>query len=205
MNKSQRILFFCIGVVLGLMVVRHLIAGRSEKKQASEAFDAKRTIPGMLVDYAQEGRPVYGEGVLEAVTGPGAEGFAQTRRVLTGGRNRTDDNGVALPPDFLAITEYYATTDKLTANTPVKRYEFAFADRIRVTVNEPSATAKVYQAVKSLDANLVPDAGSRTAVTVRFRSPKLASVGDALAILKTLPDVVSAEPVKLDWTKEIKK
>lgn len=205
MNKSQRILFFCIGVVLGLMVVRHLLESRSQKKQVSEAFEAKRNIPGMLVDYAQEGRPVYGEGVLEAVTGPGAEGFAQTRRVLTGGRNRVDENGAALPPDFLAITEYYAETGKLTANTPVKRYEFAYADRIRVTVSEPAATAKVFQAVKALDANLVPDTGSRTAVTVRFRAPKLATVGEALALLKAVPEVVSAEPVKLDWTAEIKK
>lgn len=205
MNKTQRILFFCVGLAMGLVLVSNILRGRAEKKLASDTFDAGRNIPGMLVDYAQEGRPVYGDGVIEAVTGPGAEGFAQTRRVLTGGRNRIDAMGADAPPEFLAITEYYAETGKLTANTPVKRYEFAFADRIRVTVDDPAATAKVFRALKSLDAGLTPDAGSRTAVTVRFRSPKLATVGEALALLKSVPGVVSAEPVKLDWTAEIKK
>lgn len=204
MNKTQRILFFCIGLVLGLIALRHILADRAAKKEAADTRDARRNIPGMLRAYALKGAPVYGEGVLESKTGPGEEGFAQTRRVLTGGRTRYDADGRPLPEEFMAVTEYYAEAGPLTEATPVQKYEFAYADRVRVTVREAADTAKVFAAVKSLGAHLHPVPGSPRVVMVSHAKPNLDFVPAVLAALKADPVVVSAEPVRLDWVKEAK-
>ena len=203
MTKSQRIASFGIGLAIGLVMVNHLLARRAEKKRATERLADLQNIPGLLLDYAQVGRPVYGDGVIEAAVGPGAEGFAQTRRVITGSRHRYAGTGVELPAEFLGITEYYAVTGKLTENTPVKRFDFAYADRIRVVVKAPEDTGAVFQSLKPLGGRLSPEPGSRTIVVARFPSPGLATVDAALAVVRSLSGVVSAEPVRLDWRKEL--
>lgn len=202
MSKAQRILFFVIGLILGLVALRHILADRSAKKAAADMRYERSNIPGMLREYALAGAPIYGRGVIDAKVGPAAEGFAQTRRVLTGGMTRYDENGRKLPEEFIAVTEYYSGAEPLTEMTPVKRYEFSFADRVRVTVREPGDTAKVFAAVKATGAHLYPEAGSGTAVLVRHAKPALDFVPSVLATLKADPAVVSAEPVKLDWVKE---
>lgn len=205
MNNANRIVIFCVGAVIGTILVNKLLDDRAEKKNAADAFEAARRIPGMLVDYAQAGRPVYGDGVLAEATGPGADGFPATRRVITGGRNRLDDMGRALPMEYLEITEYYSTPGPLTANTRVKRYDFRYADRIRVTVKDPADTAVLHKALASVGAHLRPDAGSRTAVTAYFNAPKIGTVDEALRLAKAVPGVLTAEPVTIDWVAEIRK
>ena len=206
MNKQQKVLFFAIGVILGVMMVANILKTRAEKKQASDRAAEARQLPGLLLERAREARGVYpenGKGVLEETTGPGRDGFAQVRRVLVGGRNRIDALNNPLPPDFIGITEHYATAGKLTPETPVARMDFEYADRVRVTVHEPAQTGLVFRTLQPLGAHLHPEPGSRTVVVARFASPKLATVAEALALLAGKPEVVSAEPVRIDWTKEV--
>lgn len=205
MNKTQRILFFCIGLVVGLIALKHILADRAAKKEAADLRDSQRNIPGMLREYALNGAPIYGEGVLESKTGPGADGFAQTRRVLTGGRTRYDPEGRPLPEEFMAITEYYAGSGPLTDKTPVSKYDFIYADRVSVKLREAADSAKVFAAVKSLGAHLHPVPGAPLVVMVRHTKPGLDFVPAVLAALKSEPGVVSAEPVRLDWVKEAKR
>lgn len=206
MDQKQKYLIFGIGVVVGLMMVANIFKGRAEKKQEADRAADKRIIPGMLVEWANEGHAVYdeaGKGVLESRVGPGAEGYAQTRRVLVGGRRRLDALNNELPPEFLAITEYYAESGALTPKSPVKRMDFEFADRLRVVVREPAHTALVYRRIKDLGGHVVPDAGSKTDVTLRFDTPTLDTVPAALAALAGMPEVVSATRVTIDWKQEV--
>lgn len=206
MNKKQRILFFAIGVILGVMMVANILGERASKKRASDLAAERRLLPGLLLTRAREGRGVYaenGRGVLEERTERDVGGFAQVRRVLVGGRNRFDALNNPEPPEYIAITESYATAAPLTPDTPTARVEFAYADRLRVTVREPADTAGVWRLLAPLGARLHPEPGSRTVVTARFAAPKLATTGEALALLAGRPEVVSAERVSIDWTKEV--
>lgn len=205
MDQKQKYLIFGIGVIVGLMMVANIFKGRAEKKQEADLAADKRILPGMLLEWAKEGHAVYdeaGKGVLESQLGPGAEGFARTRRVLVGGRRRLDALNNELPPEFLAITEYYAESGDPGPKTPVKRMDFEFADRLRVVVREPAHTAVLYRRVKDLGGHVVPDAGSKTDVTVRFDKPTLATVPAALAAIDGMPEVVSATRVTIDWKQE---
>lgn len=206
MTKQQRAVFFVLGLVLGCLVVGHLLKGRAAKKAEADALDNRRVIPGQLLDWAKEGRAIYndsGKGVFAAALGPGAEGFARTRRVLFDGRRRFDAMNRPEPVPYLVATEYYAEAGPLTPATPVKRVDFAYADRLRVVVREPAHTGAVYQKIKDLGGHLHPEPGSRTVVTAKFEPVTLETTGRALERLRGMPEVVSAEIVPIDWTKEI--
>ena len=207
MNRTQRFVYFGMGVAVGVLVIMPILRKRAEAKRDRDAVADRRHIPGMLLDFAKDGFPVYderGKGVLESSTGPGAEGFARTRRVLTGGRPRFDDaTGAPLPAEFLAITEYYAEPGEPGPASRVARYDFAYADRVAVEVKAPADTAAVSAALKPLGGRLTLVPGSRTNVLARFEKPSLATVDRALAALAAVPGVVSARPVKLDWKSEL--
>lgn len=204
MERTQRFVIFGVGALIGLVIVNHIMGGRAKSKAARDHIADTRDIPGMLLDYAQKGEPVYDDkGVLESATGPGAEGFARTRRVLTGGRVRFDDAGNRLPDEYLLITEYYAEAGEPTPRSRVARFDFAYADRIRVEVADGHDRVAVSAALKPLGARVFSDAGSRTGLTARFAKPKLATVDDAIAAVKKIPGVVSASPVKLEWRSQL--
>lgn len=205
MEQKQKYLIFGVGVVIGVMMVANIFKARAERKQEADTAAAARVIPGMLLEWAREGRAIHdeeGKGVLESRTGDGAEGYARTRRVLVGGRRRFDALNREAPQEFLTVTEYYEERGELTAKTPVKRMDFEFADRIRAEVREPAQTAAVYRRVAPLGAHLFPEPGSKTVVMVRFEKPTLDSVPSALAALATMPEVVSASRVRIDWKQE---
>lgn len=204
MSPLRRILFFAVGVLVGLVIVNRLVRGHSRETKDRARIADTRAIPGMLLDYAQHGQAIYDDkGVVESATGPGAEGFARTRRILTGGRARYDDAGNRLPDEWLVITEYYAEPGEPGPRSRVARYDFAYADRVRFEVRSASDRPAAYAALKPLGAHLRTDAGSETKVTASLPRPKLATVDEALAILKTVPGVVAASPVKLDWKSQL--
>jgi len=206
MTIPKRTVIFLAGVLIGLVIVSHLRRGHDESRRERDKIADTRSIPGMLLDYAQRGQAIHNDkGVLAAETGPGAEGFARTRRVLTGGRARFDEAGNRLPDEYLLITEYYTAPGEPGPASPVARYDFAYADRVRFEARSPADRVAAFEALRPLGAHLRLDPGSTTRVTASWPKPALDSVDRAVALLKAVPGVTGVAPVALDWKTQLMK
>ncbi|NBX34234.1 hypothetical protein EBR16_02540, partial [bacterium] len=128
MGQRERFILFLVGAALGVALLMAFNARgnpqRDERKRVADAL----SLPGMYYDYAVQGKSLFGHFVLaERRTKLPAGGTR--REIVTGGRNRFDADGRALPQYALLVVEQYAPGVEPAETAAVASVDFFYADR----------------------------------------------------------------------------
>ncbi len=203
MGQRERFILFLVGAALGVALLMAFNARgnpqRDERKRVADAL----SLPGMYYDHAVQGKSLFGHFVLGERRTKLPDGGTR-REIVTGGRNRFDADGRALPQYALLVVEQYAPGVEPAETAAVASVDFFFADRGEVRL----------KAGRALPAGALPadvksraDDQGRLQVTVDPQGLKGTAafrLADLLAGLSRDSDAVeSASLTHVDWRREV--
>ncbi len=203
MGQRERFILFLVGAALGVALLMAFNARgnpqRDERKRVADAL----SLPGMYYDHAVQGKSLFGHFVLGERRTKLPDGGTR-REIVTGGRNRFDADGRAMPQYALLIVEQYAPGVEPAETAPVVSVDFFFADRGEVRLKAGCALP-----AGALPADVKTQAGEagRVPVTVDPQALKGAAafrLADVLAGLAHATEAVeSAALAHVDWRREV--
>jgi len=203
MGQRERFILFLVGAALGVALLMAFNARgnpqRDERKRVADAL----SLPGMYYDHAVQGKSFFGHYVLGERRTKLPTGGVR-REVVTGGRNRFDADGRALPKYALLIVEQYAPGVEPSETATVAAVDFFYADRgeVRLKPGRTLAPGALPPAVKS-----VTDESGRLQLTVDaagLQGGAAFFLADLLAGLPPAAEAVeSAALTHVDWRREV--
>lgn len=203
MGQRERFILFLVGAALGVALLMAFNSRgnpqRDERKRVADAL----SLPGMYYDYAVQGKSFFGHYVLGERRTKLPNGGVR-RELVTGGRNRFDAEGRALPQYAILIVEEYAPGVEPTEPAAVAAVDFLYADRgdVRLKPGRTLPPAALPPAVKS---QVEPSGGLSVSVDpLGLKGEAAFALADLLAALpKTTDAVESAALRRIDWRREV--
>ena len=203
MGQRERFILFLVGAALGVALLMAFNSRgnpqRDERKRVADAL----SLPGMYYDYAVQGKSFFGHYVLGERRTKLPNGGVR-RELVTGGRNRFDADGRALPQYAILIVEEYAPGVEPTETAAVATVDFLYADRgdVRLKPGRTLPPAALPAAVKS---QVEPSGGLSVSVDpLGLKGEAAFALADLLAALpKTTDAVESAALRRIDWRREV--
>ena len=203
MGQRERFILFLVGAALGVALLMAFNSRgnpqRDERKRVADAL----SLPGMYYDYAVQGKSFFGHYVLGERRIKLPNGGVR-RELVTGGRNRFDAEGRALPQYAILIVEEYAPGVEPTETAAVAAVDFLYADRgdVRLKPGRTLPPAALPAAVKS---QVEPSGGLSVSVDpLGLKGEAAFALADLLAALpKTTDAVESAALRRIDWRREV--
>jgi len=203
MGQRERFILFLVGAALGVALLMAFNSRgnpqRDERKRVADAL----SLPGMYYDYAVQGKSFFGHYVLGERRIKLPNGGVR-RELVTGGRNRFDAEGRALPQYAILIVEEYAPGVEPTETAAVATVDFLYADRgdVRLKPGRTLPPAALPAAVKS---QVEPSGGLSVSVDpLGLKGEAAFALADLLAALpKTTDAVESAALRRIDWRREV--
>jgi hypothetical protein len=203
MGQRERFILFLVGAALGVALLMAFNSRgnpqRDERKRVADAL----SLPGMYYDYAVQGKSFFGHYVLGERRTKLPNGGVR-RELVTGGRNRFDAEGRALPQYAILIVEEYAPGVEPTETAAVAAVDFLYADRgdVRLKPGRTLPPAALPPAVKS---QVEPSGGLSVSVDpLGLKGEAAFALADLLAALpKTTDAVESAALRRIDWRREV--
>jgi hypothetical protein len=203
MGQRERFILFLVGAALGVALLMAFNSRgnpqRDERKRVADAL----SLPGMYYDYAVQGKSFFGHYVLGERRTKLPNGGVR-RELVTGGRNRFDAEGRALPQYAILIVEEYAPGVEPTETAAVATVDFLYADRgdVRLKPGRTLPPAALPAAVKS---QVEPSGGLSVSVDpLGLKGEAAFALADLLAALpKTTDAVESAALRRIDWRREV--
>jgi len=203
MGQRERFILFLVGAALGVALLMAFNSRgnpqRDERKRVADAL----SLPGMYYDYAVQGKSFFGHYVLGERRTKLPNGGVR-RELVTGGRNRFDAEGRALPQYAILIVEEYAPGVEPTETAAVAAVDFLYADRgdVRLKPGRTLPPAALPPAVKS---QVEPSGGLSVSVDpLGLKGEAAFALADLLAALtKTTDAVESASLRRIDWRREV--
>ena len=203
MGQRERFILFLVGAALGVALLMAFNSRgnpqRDERKRVADAL----SLPGMYYDYAVQGKSFFGHYVLGERRTKLPNGGVR-RELVTGGRNRFDADGRALPQYAILIVEEYAPGVEPAETAAVAAVDFLYADRgdVRLKPGRTLPPAALPPAVKS---QVEPSGGLSVSVDpLGLKGEAAFALADLLAALpKTTDAVESAALRRIDWRREV--
>ena len=203
MGQRERFILFLVGAALGVALLMAFNSRgnpqRDERKRVADAL----SLPGMYYDYAVQGKSFFGHYVLGERRTKLPNGGVR-RELVTGGRNRFDADGRALPQYAILIVEEYAPGVEPAETAAVAAVDFFYADRgdVRLKPGRTLPPAALPPAVKS---QVEPSGGLSVSVDpLGLKGEAAFALADLLAALpKTTDAVESASLRRIDWRREV--
>jgi len=203
MGQRERFILFLVGAALGVALLMAFNSRgnpqRDERKRVADAL----SLPRMYYDYAVQGKSFFGHYVLGERRTKLPNGGVR-RELVTGGRNRFDADGRALPQYAILIVEEYAPGVEPTETAAVAAVDFLYADRgdVRLKPGRTLPPAALPPAVKS---QVEPSGGLSVSVDpLGLKGEAAFALADLLAALtKTTDAVESAALRRIDWRREV--
>jgi hypothetical protein len=203
MGQRERFILFLVGAALGVALLMAFNSRgnpqRDERKRVADAL----SLPGMYYDYAVQGKSFFGHYVLGERRTKLPNGGVR-RELVTGGRNRFDADGRALPQYAILIVEEYAPGVEPAETAAVAAVDFLYADRgdVRLKPGRTLPPAALPPAVKS---QVEPSGGLSVSVDpLGLKGEAAFTLADLLAALpKTTDAVESAALRRIDWRREV--
>ena len=203
MGQRERFILFLVGAALGVALLMAFNSRgnpqRDERKRVADAL----SLPGMYYDYAVQGKSFFGHYVLGERRTKLPNGGVR-RELVTGGRNRFDADGRALPQYAILIVEEYAPGVEPAETAAVAAVDFLYADRgdVRLKPGRTLPPAALPPAVKS---QVEPSGGLSVSVDpLGLKGEAAFALADLLAALpKTTDAVESASLRRIDWRREV--
>lgn len=203
MDARTRFIVFGAGAGLGALLLAFLNRHGDPAREHRKAVMASLSLPGMYYDTAVQQKSLFGHFVLAERRSKRADGGVR-RELVTGGKNRFDEDGRALPGDLLLITEDYAPGVEPAEAAKVAAVSFAFADRAEVAFRaEVPADWKWDDRLGvETDAAKPNHAWLRLRVATDQKGESLFALVDYVRILAGKPSVILARLGPIDWQAE---
>lgn len=141
MDARTRFIVFGAGACLGALILWFFNSHGAPVREHRKAVMTSLSLPGMYYDFAVQQKSLFGHFVLAERRSKRGDGGVR-RELITGGRNRFDEDGRALPNDLILITEDYAPGVEPAEEAKVVAVSFAFADRAEVVFQPGISTWK---------------------------------------------------------------
>ena len=135
MDARTRFIVFGAGACLGALLLWFFNQHGAPVREHRKSVMASLSLPGMYYDTSVQQKPLFGHFVLAERRTQRADGGIR-RELITGGRNRFDEDGRALPNDLILVTEDYAPGVEPAEKAKVAAVSFAFADRAEVAFRQ---------------------------------------------------------------------
>ena len=135
MDARTRFIVFGAGACLGALLLWFFSRHGAPQREHRKSVMASLSLPGMYYDTAVQQKSLFGHFVLAERRTKRADGGVR-RELITGGRNRFDDDGRALANDLLLVTEDYAPGITPSEEAKVEAVTYAFADRAEVAFRQ---------------------------------------------------------------------
>lgn len=203
MGQRERFILFLVGAALGVALLMAFNSRgnpqRDERKRVADAL----SLPGMYYDYAVQGKSFFGHYVLGERRTKLPNGGVR-RELVTGGRNRFDADGRALPQYAILIVEEYAPGVEPTETAAVAAVDFLYADRGDVRL-KPGRTLPPAAWPATVKSQVEPSGGLSVSVDpLGLKGEAAFALADLLAALpKTTDAVESAALRRIDWRREV--
>ena len=203
MGQRERFILFLVGAALGVALLMAFNSRgnpqRDERKRVADAL----SLPGMYYDYAVQGKSFFGHYVLGERRTKLPNGGVR-RELVTGGRNRFDAEGRALPQYAILIVEEYAPGVEPTETAAVATVDFLYADRGDVRL-KPGRTLPPAALPPAVKPQVEPSGGLSVSVDpLGLKGEAAFALADLLAALpKTTDAVESAALRRIDWRREV--
>ena len=203
MGQRERFILFLVGAALGVALLMAFNSRgnpqRDERKRVADAL----SLPGMYYDYAVQGKSFFGHYVLGERRTKLPNGGVR-RELVTGGRNRFDAEGRALPQYAILIVEEYAPGVEPTETAAVAAVDFLYADRGDVRL-KPGRTLPPAALPPAVKPQVEPSGGLSVSVDpLGLKGEAAFALADLLAALtKTTDAVESAALRRIDWRREV--
>jgi len=203
MGQRERFILFLVGAALGVALLMAFNSRgnpqRDERKRVADAL----SLPGMYYDYAVQGKSFFGHYVLGERRTKLPNGGVR-RELVTGGRNRFDAEGRALPQYAILIVEEYAPGVEPTETAAVAAVDFLYADRGDVRL-KPGRTLPPAALPATVKSQVEPAGGLSVSVDpLGLKGEAAFTLADLLTALpKTTDAVESAALRRIDWRREV--
>lgn len=202
MDARIRFIVFGAGACLGALLLWFFNQHASPAREHRRAVMASLSLPGMYYDHAVQQKPLFGHFVLAERRTKRTDGGIR-RELLTGGRNRFDEDGRAQANDLLLVIEDYAPGVEPSEGAEVDAVSFAFADRAEV-VFQPGISTWKWNTRFELKSDQ-----AHKHHTLRLRDINKLKGDDLFALVDYVrqielqsPPVVSARLGPIDWKAE---
>ena len=202
MDARTRFIVFGAGACLGALLLWFFNRHGAPVREHRKSVMASLSLPGMYYDTSVQQKALFGHFVLAERRAKRADGGIR-RELITGGRNRFDEDGRALPNDLLLVTEDYAPGVEPAEAAKVAAVSFAFADRAEVVFQPGISTWRW-----NTRFELKSDQAQRHH-TLRLRDSTKPKGDDLFALVDYVrqielqsPPVVSARLGPIDWKAE---
>lgn len=203
MDARTRFIVFGAGACLGALLLWFFNRHGAPVREHRKSVMASLSLPGMYYDTSVQQKPLFGHFVLAERRTKRADGGIR-RELITGGRNRFDEDGRALANDLLLVTEDYAPGVEPAEEAKVAAVSFAFADRADVVLQRPGTDTWKWSTRFELKSD---QAGEHHALRLRdvakLKGDDLFALVDHVRQLEhSGPPVVSARLGPIDWKAE---
>lgn len=203
MDARTRFIVFGAGACLGALLLWFFSRHGAPQREHRKSVMASLSLPGMYYDTAVQQKSLFGHFVLAERRSLRADGGIR-RELITGGRNRFDDDGRALANDLLLVTEDYAPGIEPSEEAKVVEVTYAFADRAEVVLQKPGTYTWKWNTRFELKSD---QAGEHHALRLRdvtkLKGDDLFALVDYVRQLKhSGSPVVSARLGPIDWKAE---
>ncbi len=203
MDARIRFIVFGAGACLGALLLWFFNQHGAPAREHRKAVMASLSLPGMYYDAAVQQKSLFGHFVQAERRSKRPDGGVR-REIITGGRNRFDENGQAMANDLLLITEDYAPGIEPSEEAVVQSVTFAFADRAEVVLSQGRAADWKCDArfsVKS-DASKPEQLGVGLRDITKLNGNELFSLVDYVRTIDGKSPVVSARIGTIQWQAE---
>lgn len=203
MDARTRFIVFGAGACLGALLLWFFDKHGAPVREHRKAVMASLSLPGMYYDTAVQQKALFGHFVQAERRSKRADGGIR-REILTGGRNRFDEDGRALPNDLLLVTEDYAPGVEPAEEAAVAAVSFAFADRAEVAFRAEVPAGWTWDG----RFQVKPDSAKTNHVwlglrdTANLKGEGLFALVDYVRSLERSPSVILARLGPIDWKAE---
>lgn len=203
MDARTRFIVFGAGACLGALLLWFFNQHGAPAREHRKAVMASLSLPGMYYDAAVQQKSLFGHYVQAERRSQRPDGGVR-REIITGGRNRFDENGQAMANDLLFITEDYAPGIEPSEEATVQSITFAYADRAEVVLIPDSAADWKCDARFSVKptASKPQQLGIGLRDTTKLNGAELFSLVDYVRAIDGKSPVVSARIGTINWQAE---
>jgi len=203
MDARTRFIVFGAGACLGALLLWFFNQHGAPVREHRKAVMASLSLPGMYYDTSVQQKALFGHFVQAERRSKRADGGIR-RELITGGRNRFDEDGRALPNDLLLVTEDYAPGVEPAEEAKVDAVSFAFADRADLVLKDGPVDWK-------LDGRFVLKSSAVSGVSrdrlllrdvASLKGEALFALVDYVREIDGKPPVVLARLGAIDWKAE---
>lgn len=204
MDARTRFIVFGAGACLGALLLWFFNRHGAPVREHRKSVMASLSLPGMYYDTSVQQKALFGHFVLAERRSKRADGGVR-RELITGGRNRFDEDGRALPNDLILVTEDYAPGVEPAEEAKVASVSFAFADRADILFRDGPTDWKL-DGRFVLKSVAVSGDNSRDRLLLRdvahLKGEAFFALVDYVRDIDGKPPVVSARLGVIDWKAE---